>query len=163
MNTYWTAFYTKPRNEKKAADRLLSQGFEVYCPTRTVVKQWSDRKKKIQEPVFTSYIFANINELERQEILKDRGIASSVFWLNQPVRIKDYEIKAIRDFLDDYANVKVEFLNLEYGQKVEILEGPLKGEEGILVKKKTNKVIVEILSMNFSLQAEISVLNVQKI
>jgi transcription antitermination factor NusG len=96
-------------------------------------------------------------------MLKNKGVASSVFWLNQPVKIKDYEIKAIRDFLDDYPNVKLEFLNLQYGQKVEILGGSLRGGEDILIKKKTNKVIAEISSMNFSLRAEISVLNVQKI
>ncbi|MFT6214735.1 MAG: hypothetical protein ACJAS3_001130 [Roseivirga sp.] len=78
QGTYWTAFYTKPRNEKKASDRLKSKGFEVYCPTRTVLKQWSDRKKKVTEPVFNSYLFAKVDESQGLEILQDHGIVSNV-------------------------------------------------------------------------------------
>ena len=67
---YWTAFYTKPRNEKKVSERLLGSGFEIYCPVRTVLKQWSDRKKKIKEVLFTSYLFAYVNENERRTNFK---------------------------------------------------------------------------------------------
>jgi len=159
---YWTAFYTKPRNEKKVAERLIDKGFNIYCPTRTVIKQWSDRKKKVKEPVFTSYIFAEVDELERKEILRDQGVASSVFWLRKPVVIRDYEITAIREFLEEYPSAKAEYLSFTYGQELQISEGPLKGEKGELIKKKGNKVILNISSLNYSLQAEISVLKVQE-
>lgn len=160
---YWTAFYTKPRNEKKVSERLSNQGFHIFCPTRTVVKQWSDRKKKVKEPVFTSYIFANVDESERQEILRDQGIASSVFWLKKPVFIRDFEIKAIKEFLDDYPEAKCESLDLKDGQLLEISEGPLRGERGEFVKRKGNKVILNILSLSYSLQAEISVLKLHEV
>lgn len=160
---YWTAFYTKPRNEKKVSERLTSQGFNIFCPTRTVVKQWSDRKKKVKEPVFTSYIFANVNEQERQEILRDQGIASSVFWLKKPVVIREHEIRAIKEFLEDYPGAKVGGLDFSYGQELLISDGPLRGERGELIKRKGNKVILTILSLNYSLQAEISALKVQEI
>lgn len=160
---YWTAFYTKPRNEKKVSERLSSQGFNIFCPTRTVVKQWSDRKKKVKEPVFTSYIFANIYEQERQEILRDQGIASSVFWLKKPVVIREHEIYAIKEFLEEYPEAKVGSLDFSYGQELMISDGPLRGERGELIKKKGNKVILNILSLNYCLQAEISALKVQGI
>ncbi|WP_420384902.1 UpxY family transcription antiterminator [Roseivirga sp.] len=160
---YWTAFYTKPRNEKKVADRLSEQGLHIYCPTRTVIKQWSDRRKKVKEPVFTSYIFAEVDELERQEVLRDQGIVSSVFWLSKPVIIRDNEIQAIRAFLEDYPEAKAENLELKEGQRLEISEGPLKGEKGELIKRKGSKVILNILSLNYSLQAEISALKVQEV
>ena len=108
---YWTAFYTRPRNEKKVAERLSERGYIVYCPTRIVIKQWSDRKRKVKEPLFTSYIFAMVDELERQEILRDQGIVSSVFWLKKPVIIRDVEIEAIRGFLEDYPLAIAENLN----------------------------------------------------
>lgn len=160
---YWTAFYTRPRNEKKVSERLSDQGFKIFCPTRTVMKKWSDRKKKVKEPVFTSYIFANVSELERQNILKDQGIVSSVFWLGKPVVIRDFEIRAIKEFLEDYPDANCEHLNFEYGQMLEISEGPLKGERGELLKRKGNKVILNILSLNYSLQAEISILKLHEI
>ena len=52
----WRAVYTKPRSEKKVAERLEEQGSEVYCPTQINLRQWSDRKKKVSAPVFPSYV-----------------------------------------------------------------------------------------------------------
>ena len=153
---YWTAFYTKPRNEKKVAERLSDRGFEMYCPTRTVLKQWSDRKKKVKEPLFTSYVFAHITELERQEVLHDQGIVNSVFWLGKPVVIRNKEINGIINFLNEYPDS--EGLNnlVEEGDKIEIMEGPLKGEAGELLKIKGNKLILSIESIGFSLIAEVA-------
>ena len=53
----WFALYTKPHNEIKVAEKLLSMGIEAYCPTIVVEKQWSDRKKKIQQPPLYSFVF----------------------------------------------------------------------------------------------------------
>ena len=61
----WFALYTKPHNEIKVAEKLLSMGIEAYCPTIVVEKQWSDRKKKIQQPLLNSYVFVKVNEKER--------------------------------------------------------------------------------------------------
>ena len=57
----WYVIYTKPKNEKKVAERLQQIEIEVFCPLVTVVKQWSDRKKKIQIPLFNSYVFVFID------------------------------------------------------------------------------------------------------
>ena len=153
--TYWTAFYTKPRNEKKASERLLKKGFEVYCPTRTGVKQWSDRNKKVKEVLFTSYIFARVNEFERQQVLEDQGIVSSVFWLKRPVRIPDEEINKIKDFLSDHPGAALLNQALTVGDVVKIKTGPLKGEDGVLKRIKIDKIIITITSLGLSLQAEL--------
>ena len=57
----WYVLYTKPRHEIKALERLAQNGFEVYCPMKTTLKQWSDRKKKVSEPLLPSYIFIKIS------------------------------------------------------------------------------------------------------
>jgi transcription antitermination factor NusG len=62
---YWFVLYTKPRHEFKAEEQIKSLNIEVYLPTTTVVKQWSDRKKKVTEPLFKSYIFIYADEKER--------------------------------------------------------------------------------------------------
>jgi transcription antitermination factor NusG len=116
--TYWTAFYTKPRNEKKAADRLISEGYNIYCPTRSVVKQWSDRKKKVTEPVFSSYIFANVNEISRPEILTNPSIVSNVHWLGKPAVIRDKEISEIRNFLNEFPSAEIVSNNFQNEDKV---------------------------------------------
>ena len=61
----WFAIYTKPKNEKKVVEGLEKIGVEVYCPMITQVKQWSDRKKKVEMPLINSYVFVNIADKNR--------------------------------------------------------------------------------------------------
>ncbi|KYG81145.1 UpxY family transcription antiterminator [Roseivirga echinicomitans] len=152
---YWTAFYTKPRNEKKSADRLASKGYQVYCPTRTVLKQWSDRKKKVVEPVFSSYLFAKVDDAERLEILKDSGIVSNVRWLGKPAVIRDNEIREINNFLNDYPAADV--LNNDYlvGDHVTVETGALSGNSGVVRKIKKGRVVISIVSLGIEISAEI--------
>ncbi|PWL30915.1 UpxY family transcription antiterminator [uncultured Roseivirga sp.] len=161
QSKYWTAFYTKPRNEKKVSERLSDLGYEIFCPVRTVLKQWSDRKKKVKEPLFTSYIFARVDEVLRQEILQDQGVVSSVFWLGKPVVVRDSEIRAIDDFLSENPEADAVSRIFHEGEKLQITDGPLRGETGELLKIKGTKLILTIESLGFSLVAEVAKSRVQ--
>jgi transcription antitermination factor NusG len=163
QRTYWTAFYTKPRNEKKAADRLTSQGFDVYCPTRTVLKQWSDRKKKVIEPVFTSYLFAKVDETSRLEILKDASIVSNVRWLGKPAVIQDKEISEIKSFLEEFPLSELANENFQTGSKVHIDSGALSGQSGVIRKTQGNKAFLLIASLGLELYAEISLNHLRRV
>lgn len=154
---YWTAFYTKPRSEKKSAERLVARGFEVYCPTTTVMRQWSDRKKKVKEPVFSSYIFAKVDESQRQQMLTDPSVVSSVFWLKRPVRIPEGEIQAIKQFLEDFTEVNSTALEISQGDRAVITSGPFRGEEGIVREKRGSKVLLQLHSLGLELQAEVAI------
>ena len=57
MERHWLVIYTKPRSEKKVSQRLKEMGIMIFCPTVTTVRQWSDRKKKVEVPLFNSYVF----------------------------------------------------------------------------------------------------------
>ena len=160
---YWTAFYTKPRNEKKVAERLSKSGYEVYCPTRTVLKQWSDRKKKVKEPVFTSYIFAKVDELDRAKILMDTGIVSNVFWLGQPARIMDAEIEQIKAFLEEYPMSEVEYGNFRSGDKIAIESGPLSGSQGVINRIRGSKAYLSIANLGIEIRAEVSLSHLKKV
>ncbi|MFT7162353.1 MAG: transcription antitermination factor NusG [Bacteroidia bacterium] len=162
QSTYWTAFYTKPRNEKKASDRLRSKGFEVYCPTRTVLKQWSDRKKKVTEPVFNSYLFAKVDESQRLEILQDHGIVSNVRWLGQPARIRENEITQIKAFLDDYPYAEAFSGEYRVGDEISVSSGVLTGQSGVIQRISGNKGILSIASLGLEIHAEISLNNLKK-
>ncbi|KOF04016.1 hypothetical protein OB69_03175 [Roseivirga seohaensis subsp. aquiponti] len=163
QRTYWTAFYTKPRNEKKAADRLVSKGFDVYCPTRTVLKQWSDRKKKVIEPVFTSYIFAKVDETCRLEILKDSSIVSNVRWLGKPAIIQEREISEIKSFLEEFPLSQLSNENFQTGSRVSINSGALSGQSGVIRKTQGNRAFLLISSLGVELQAEISMNHLRKV
>ncbi|NJN26303.1 MAG: UpxY family transcription antiterminator [Cyclobacteriaceae bacterium] len=138
----WLVLYTKPRNEKKVTERLTEKGFEMYCPLIRTLRQWSDRKKKVQLPMFPGYIFAHVTELERAQILMDQGVLNFVYWLGRPAIIRDKEMEAIRQIAESGEDIKVESAGLEKGQLVEIPIGPFKGMTGIINKLDSRKVIV---------------------
>jgi len=145
INTYnWYVLYTKPRNEKKATARLQQAGYEVYCPLIKTVHQWSDRKKKVQIPMFPSYIFIFINEKNRQLPLQDPGIIKYVYYASQPAIIRDIEIQAIKEIENAGSDIKVEGSGFEKGQFVEIPEGPFKGMSGVVDKFDARKVLVYV-------------------
>lgn len=96
----WRVFYTFPRAEKKYEQRLSDSGIETYLPKHTVVRQWSDRKKKVVEPLFRNYIFARVDERDRLRALRTDGIVRCVSFQGQPAVVRDEEIEQIRLALD---------------------------------------------------------------
>ena len=138
----WHVLYTKPRNEKKVTERLSEEGFEVYCPLVKTVRQWSDRKKKVQVPMFPSYLFCNVDEQERHLLLQDPGILNFVFWLGKPALVREHEIEAIRDIVKHGEEININTDRFEIGQLIEISEGPFKGMSGRIDKLDKRKIIV---------------------
>jgi transcriptional antiterminator RfaH len=140
----WHVLYTKPRNEKKVIERLSERGHTVFCPLVKTVRQWSDRKKKVQLPMFPSYIFAFTDEKERQILLQDPGVLNFVFWLGKPAIVREEEMEAIRKIALAGDEIQVEGARLEKGQLVTIPEGPFKGLNGRVDKLDSRKIIVYV-------------------
>ena len=138
----WHVLYTKPRNEKKVVERLSSKGFDMYCPLMKTLRQWSDRKKKVQVPMFPSYIFANVTAADRYLLLQDPGILNFVFWLGKPAIVRDTEMEAIQKIAESGEDIHVAGSGFEKGQFVQIPEGPFKGLTGVINKLDSRKVIV---------------------
>lgn len=159
---HWFAIYTKSRTEKKVADRLADQHIEVYCPTQTVLRQWSDRKKKVKVAVFPSYVFVKFqDDNERLRILQTPGVVNFVRHLGADAKIRPKEIEAIQNLLGEYEEVTVE--PFEKGDKVQIQYGSMKGQEGKVIITQKDKVIVYIESLGLSLKAEVSKAKVKKV
>ena len=104
----WYAVYTKPRWEKKVADLLARKGVEHYCPLNRVVRQWADRKKTVEEPLFKSYVFIRSTVAELLKVKQTDGVVNLVYWLGKPAVIRDEEIDTIKRFLADHENVQLE-------------------------------------------------------
>ncbi|MEP6750927.1 MAG: UpxY family transcription antiterminator, partial [Bacteroidota bacterium] len=95
----WYVVYTRPRWEKKVADQLSRKKIDYYCPLNRVHRQWSDRKKIVLEPLFSAYVFVQIDETEQLQVRLTDGVINFVYWLGKPAVIKNEEIHAIREFL----------------------------------------------------------------
>ncbi|MFT6841476.1 MAG: transcription antitermination factor NusG [Psychroserpens sp.] len=158
----WFAIYTKSRNEKKVAEKLEEKAIEVYCPIQTVLRQWSDRKKKVKVAVFPSYVFVRYkSEAERLILLQTPGVVNFVRYLGKDAKVRSDEIEAIRNLLGEYEDVSVE--SLHSGDKVQIAYGSMKGQEGKIITTTKDSVIVYIESLGLSLKAEISKAKVKRI
>ncbi len=159
----WYVLYTKPRNEKKTAGLLEKKGIEVYCPLQEVLKQWSDRKRKVQEPVFRSYIFVRLDNYmtEQVRVLETPGAVRFLWWQQKPGIVRDEEIKAIEHFLNDYKGAYVS-VRFHEGDDVGVTEGPLKDQRGRLVKLKGNKAILQVRSLGWNIMAELPLQSLRK-
>jgi transcription antitermination factor NusG len=163
METKWYAVYTKPRWEKKVSELLTKRKIENYCPLNTVVRKWSDRKKKVSEPLFTSYVFVRTSEDQHTQIKQVSGIINLVYWLNRPAVIKDREIEAIREFINEYRNVRLEKTNVNMNDMVRVLSGPLMEYEGNVIGLKSNTVKIVLPSLGYLMVAEVEKANVEVI
>ena len=149
----WYALYTNPRNEKKVEEQLLKMGVETFCPKISVVKQWSDRKKRVSQPLIPSYVFVKIKEQERDLVFSVSGVVRYLFFLGKPAIIKESEINAMKETLNH--NFKeVQISDLEKGQKFTIEEGTFKGQEVTFLEQKGNKIILHLESLGIKLILE---------
>lgn len=155
MTRKWLAVYTKPRWEKKVAQLLTQKGVETYCPLNKVRRKWSDRVKLVEEPLFKSYVFVRISEEERTPVRMTDGVINFVYWDGKPAIVKDKEILLIRRFLDDHENVQLVQMELQPGQQVRIIAGPLMDHEGKILELRNKVARVQIDSLGFILVADI--------
>ena len=152
-STFWYAVYTRPRWEKKVAGLLHDKGIEHYCPLNKVTRQWSDRKKVVMEPLFKGYVFVQVAEDKKWELMNINGIVNYVYWLGKPARIRESEIETIRKFLNEFSEVEVIEGVLPVNATVRIKQGVLMNYHGILLELQGNKAKVKIESMGLQLSA----------
>lgn len=148
----WHVVYSAPKAEKRVDREFQERGLETFCPTQTVVRQWSDRKKKIEKVLFTSYVFVKCNFKDFEQIYQVQGFSRFVFYLGKHAIVKDKEIEAIKIFLEQVTDHSITFVA---DDKVRIAEGPLEGRTGIVEKIGKNKLRVRIEQLGMSLVAEI--------
>ncbi len=139
VNKQWFAVYTRSRTEKKAALELEGLGVDYYLPLIKRLKQWSDRKKWVEEPLFRSYIFVNIEPREYYEVLKVIYLVKYVTFEGKAVPIPEKQIDAIKLYLGEQEPVMLEEIELYKGLKVEVISGNLTGLKGELIDVKGRK------------------------
>lgn len=140
----WYALYVHSRAEKKVHGMLLDLGYESYLPLITQMKQWSDRMKKVAEPLFKSYLFVRVDIRKYYEVLGVPGVTKFVSFEHKPVVVPENQIIAIKKYCDDYtedeAAVNVE--EFHEGQLVRIVSGPMMGLTGRLAHIDNKKRLV---------------------
>ena len=139
----WYALHTRPRHEKLIVQRLADRGVETYLPIVTEVHRWSDRKKKVELPLFSCYVFAKFlpKRTERLNVLRVSGVLGLIGSGGEGTPIPNEQIDSVRALIDgDIPWSSHPFLKI--GQRVRIRGGALEGLEGILVARNGSQTLV---------------------
>ena len=141
----WYAIYVKSRTEKKAYDALISFGIDGYLPLVKTLKQWSDRRKWVEEPLFRSYLFVCIDKSEYFKVLNVDGVVKFITFEGKAVAIPPNQIQAIKQFVDEGDELTDNVEDFKQGDEVEIIKGSMMGLKGKLISfKNKQKVKIEI-------------------
>ncbi|MCH7400452.1 UpxY family transcription antiterminator [Belliella kenyensis] len=132
---HWFVLYTTARAEKKVAQRLEDQDIEVFLPLVEELRQWSDRKKKVQRPLFNGYLFVKTSKINLWKSLQTPGAVKFVNFNGEHATVRDSEIEMIKRILETGVAIETDNGEIAPGQQVKIIGGALEGMEGECVNK----------------------------
>ena len=150
----WYVLHTKPRSEKKVEEKLLSLGINAYCPTRTEIRYWSDRKKRIEVPVLPSMVLINIDDNEINKVFKCSSVLRYMFWLGRRAIVKQSEIDILKKYLNgDYNFINSKFSDIKVGDNFNL--SSFNNEKGIVNKISKNNIWIFLKSIGFSVKLKL--------
>ena len=150
----WYVLHTKPRSEKKVEEKLLSLGINAYCPTRTEIRYWSDRKKRIEVPVLPSMVLINIDDNEINKVFKCSSVLRYMFWLGRRAIVKQSEIDILKKYLNgDYNFINSKFSDIKVGDNFNL--SSFNNEKGIVNRISKNNIWIFLKSIGFSVKLKL--------
>ncbi len=157
QSNIWYALYTKSRAEKKVQEELTKLEIKSYLPLKKVLRQWSDRKKWVEMPVISSYIFINIPKRDYKKVFEVNGVVAYVSYKGKACTIPDSDIEAMRRTIENQMDFDVENSKLEKGQIITVTSGPLSGIKGeVLEVQGAKKLYLQISNIGYTLVVDLA-------
>ena len=157
----WYTAYTLPNFEKKVRDELSKRDIESYLPLQRTYRQWTDRVKKLEVPLFPNYIFIKSSDADRQSALYTKGLLKYIMLEGTPAILSNEEVELIRRL--EHEDLEVE-ADLVEGTRVKVVRGPLSGMSGWLYSKRGAKRFgVRIDTLRQSLSLDIPAMYLEKV
>lgn len=151
----WHVLVTKGNHTKKVNSQLLLKNIETYLPLTKRVRQWCDRRREVEMPIFGNYIFVNVNLKERLMALQTDGCARYVCFGHGPAIVREEEIANLKNVFDHVQNPEIVHYAKE-GDLVEIVRGPLRGVCGLVEKYKgKHRILVSVKTINHSIALDV--------
>ncbi|MCZ4221816.1 UpxY family transcription antiterminator [Pedobacter rhodius] len=164
QNYKWYPVYTRSRAEKKAYQELIRKNIIAYLPLKKELKQWSDRKKIVEEPLIKSYLFVYISAKEHAEVLMTNGIARFLYFSGQVASMPVQQIESLKLLLATDEELEVFDHNIKPGEKVIIKAGPFKDMVGELVSiHNKQRLILRLEHMGFAININTSMAFIEPI
>ncbi|MDE3059127.1 MAG: UpxY family transcription antiterminator, partial [Bacteroidota bacterium] len=158
----WYVIYVKARHEKRAYAHLLERGVEAYLPLRQEIRKWSDRKKRIEVPLFSCYVFVKAVPQKFEEVYATAGFVRFVSIKGKPCIVPEEQIESVRKMVEYYPE-DVEVAEGDYtGRDAEIVAGPLAGIRGKVIDLVGGKFfVIMIEGLNKMLRVKVHAASVK--
>ncbi|HET8963076.1 MAG TPA: UpxY family transcription antiterminator [Chitinophagales bacterium] len=157
----WYVVYTCPNSEKKVHTSLEQKNIISFLPLKKVTRQWSDRRKIIEIPLFPNYIFVYTTKQERFKVLDISGVSRYIMYNKCPATISENEITTLKKLIINKEAVIEQYLE---GDKINIVDGPFNGLTGIIFERKgKTRFGVRLESINRSISVELNGSSIRKI
>lgn len=164
--TRWFACYTRARHEKRVHEQLARRGFETYLPLLAEERQWSDRRKLVEVPLFPGYVFTRFAREAIHHVLTVPGVATVIRHNGVPSPISEVEVENIRRFVAALAETgqRPEPRPLDRGQPVRVMRGPFAGVTGVVVERRgRRRFLVGLSTIGQGMEIDIDGRNLQPI
>ena len=159
----WYAVYTCANQEKRVADQFVQRCLEHFLPTFETVRRWKDRKVRIQQPLFSGYVFIRLALRDRLRVLQVPNVVRLVGFNGSPAALPDQEIETLRTSLNPELGA-APHPYLKEGKRVRVVRGPLVGTEGILIRRKSAfRVVLSIDLIMRAASVEVDVADLERI
>ena len=156
MSTAWYAIRVRSNFEHTTADYLRAHDYDTFLPTYYESRTWSDRIKQVERPLFSGYVFCNMDIQQRQVAVRAPGFVKIVSAGSNFLPISEREIDGIKAVVNSPV-FRTPWPYLAVGEEVVITRGPLAGVAGILIEQKNqNRLIVSVHLLQRSIAAEVS-------
>ena len=151
----WYVLHTKPRNEKKVEEQLLSRGINAYCPKKTEIKFWSDRKKKIEVPVLPSMVLVKLKDNDINRVFESQGVIRYMFWMGKRAVVRQSEIDILKNYSDGNYNLKSsKSSNISVGDNFSLPS--FNNEKGVISRISNNNIWIYLKSIGLSVKLKLA-------
>ncbi len=151
----WYVLYTKPRSEKKVEEELLSIGIHAYCPTRSEIRIWSDRKKRVEIPLLPSMVLVNLDDEHINMVFESSLVVRYMFWLGKRATVRQSEIDTLKKYLNGNHNIiKSKLLDIKVGDSLSL--SSFNNEKGIVNRISNNNIWIYLKSIGYSVKLKLA-------
>lgn len=152
----WYAVYVNVKHEKKVVKKLQEQHIEAYSPIIKKMQQWSDRKKMVEFPMLSGYVFVNIDLQQKEKVLHCPGVFAFIKFNGMEAKIRDVEISTLKSIELSGYDVMQEVNDFKVLDEVQITEGALKGLKGTILKlAQSNYIQIQLESLHQSIKVKL--------
>ncbi|SDJ59909.1 Transcription antitermination factor NusG [Pedobacter sp. ok626] len=157
----WLVVYTRPRWEKKVDKLLKEQDIKSYCPIKQVTNQWADRKKIVDLPLFSGYVFVWVSEREEYKVRATLGVLNFIYYMGKPAVIRDNVIENIEHLLSTHSDYEViNSQEINHGDRIRIKSGIFYNQEGTVIKVHGKTVLMVFDHLNCALVSNVPLADV---